>query len=105
MSRSSSGPGLAIDGAAGHGLGIIPFDGHLRFGEHNPISIEDARRRAWEWESRLARDSSLASRERRREERHSAPYPDERGYPEVNLIPTQSNPDAMRNMIGEPERR
>lgn len=50
ISRSSSGPGVAIEDHYGHGLGIVPFDGHLRFGEHNPISVEEARMRTLEWE-------------------------------------------------------
>ncbi|KAL8705748.1 MAG: hypothetical protein Q9201_001143 [Fulgogasparrea decipioides] len=109
LSRSSSGPGLAIDDSSSHGLGIVPFDGQLRFGEHNPISIEEARQRTWEWESRLAGDQSLSrSRERRRPDTHRTPYPDEgamRAYPEVNLIPTQSNLDSLREMAGEPAPR
>ncbi|KAL8934165.1 MAG: hypothetical protein Q9216_006041 [Gyalolechia sp. 2 TL-2023] len=105
MSRSSSGPGVAIEDHYGHGLGIIPFDGHLRFGDHNPISVEEARQRTHEWESRLAKEPTASmSRERAR----GVPYPDGaalRAYPEMNLIPTGSNPDAMRAMVGEPERR
>lgn len=105
ISRSSSGPGVAIEDSFGHGLGIVPFDGHLRFGEQNPISVEEARRRALEWEGRLARDRDLSrGRDRRRMETGGIPYPDERimmRYPEVNLIPTQSSPEAMRAMIGE----
>ena len=108
ISRSSSGPGVAIENSSGHGLGIVPFDGHLRFGEQNAFSVEDARRRALEWEGRLARDRDLSrGRERRRLETGGTPYPDERNmmrYPEVNLIPTQSSPEAMRAMIGERRR-
>ncbi|KAL9598742.1 MAG: hypothetical protein Q9219_004300 [cf. Caloplaca sp. 3 TL-2023] len=88
MSRSSSGPGVAIEGTSGHGLGIVPFDGHLRFGDHNPISVEEARQRTYEWESRLARRGRVVT------------HPDEAPYPDVNLIPTQSNPEAMREMAG-----
>ncbi|KAL8789100.1 MAG: hypothetical protein Q9213_001363 [Squamulea squamosa] len=107
MSRSSSGPGVAIQNPSGYGLGIIPFDGHLRFGEHEPISVEDAQRRTAEWERRLVRDRDLAQgRERRRIEMGGTPYPDERamtGYPELNLIPTQSSPEFLRAMVGENE--
>lgn len=105
MSRSSSGPGVAIDDSYGQGLAIIPFDGHLRFGEHDPVSVEEARQRTMEWGSRLAREPK-ASRSRGRG--RFVPYPDEsvmRGYPEFNLIPTQSSPEAMRAMIDESERR
>ncbi|KAL8833251.1 MAG: hypothetical protein Q9170_004383 [Blastenia crenularia] len=105
MSRSSSGPGVAIEDSSGHGLGIVPFDGNLHFGDHAPINIEEARQRTYEWESRLARESSaLGTRDRGR----GVPYlhdPAFRAYPEVNLIPTQSSPEAMRAMMGGPERR
>ena len=105
ISRSSSGPGVAIENSSGHGLGIVPFDGHLRFGEQNPISVEEARRRALEREGRLARDRDLSrGRECRRMETGGTPYSGERAmatYPEVNLMPTQSSPEAMRAMIGE----
>ncbi|KAL8803106.1 MAG: hypothetical protein Q9182_003356 [Xanthomendoza sp. 2 TL-2023] len=100
MSRSSSGPGIAFEDATG--LGIIPFEGHLRFGGHEPIDVEQARIRAWEWEERLARDAGSRERSRARRVREAGGAV---GYPEVNLIPTQSSPDAMRGMIGETERR
>ncbi|KAI4101067.1 MAG: hypothetical protein L6R37_005127 [Teloschistes peruensis] len=104
MSRSSSGPGLALEDASGYGLGIVPFDGQLRFGDNNPISVEEARQRTWEWESRLARDQNLSrSRERRRGERGNAPYPD--GSSAATLIPTQSNIETLRAMAGELRRR
>lgn len=45
MSRSSSGPGLALESPSG--LGIV------RFGEHEAISLEEARRRTFEHEARL----------------------------------------------------
>ncbi|KAL8716956.1 MAG: hypothetical protein Q9225_005757 [Loekoesia sp. 1 TL-2023] len=105
MSRSSSGPGVAIEHSYGHGLGIVPFDGHLRFGDHNPINVEEARQRTSEWGSRLAREPMIS---RSRERERGVPYQSEAtltAYPEVNLIPTQSNPDAMRAMVGEPGRR
>ncbi|KAL8724476.1 MAG: hypothetical protein Q9166_007928 [cf. Caloplaca sp. 2 TL-2023] len=99
MSRSSSGPGVAIDDPSGYGLGIVPFDGYLRFGEHEAVNVEEARMRAWEWEGRLSRSRDPGRRE--------VPYPVDvnMGYPEINLIPTQSSPEAMRRMVGEPERR
>ncbi|KAL9580566.1 MAG: hypothetical protein Q9212_004419 [Teloschistes hypoglaucus] len=104
MSRSSSGPGLALEDASGYGLGIVPFDGQLRFGDNNPISVEEARQRTWEWESRLARDQNPSrSRERRRSERRSVPYPDRNSS--ATLIPTQSNIETLRAMTGELGRR
>lgn len=55
MSRSSSGPGILIDGYPGDALGIVRFDepGLMQFGEHLPISIEEARRRTYDREQRL----------------------------------------------------
>ncbi|KAL8708808.1 MAG: hypothetical protein Q9220_006369 [cf. Caloplaca sp. 1 TL-2023] len=103
MSRSSSGPGVAIADASGHGLGIVPFDGHLRFGDHDPVNVEDARQRTWDWGTRLASDQRF-SRSRERAMRQAVHYEDidtQRRYPEVNLIPTQSSPDAVRAMLGE----
>ncbi|CAF9927161.1 hypothetical protein IMSHALPRED_007139 [Imshaugia aleurites] len=52
MSRSSSGPGVAVSDAPG---GIVRFDtaGSVQFGEHQPISLEEARRRTWQHEARL----------------------------------------------------
>ena len=49
MSRSSSGPGVAVSG------GIVHFDdaGSVQFGEHQPISLEEARRRTGLYEARL----------------------------------------------------
>ncbi|KAL8814232.1 MAG: hypothetical protein Q9223_006531 [Gallowayella weberi] len=100
MSRSSSGPGIAFQDATG--LGIIPFEGQLRFGGHKPINVEQARIRAWEWEGRLARDAEVRERSRARRGREVGGAV---GYPEVNLIPTQSSPDAMRGIVGESEPR
>ncbi|KAL8751221.1 MAG: hypothetical protein Q9184_006133 [Pyrenodesmia sp. 2 TL-2023] len=106
--RSSSGPGVAIDDSFGHGgLAIVPFDGRIRFGEHDPFSIEEARRRTEEWEWRLARESAATSRSRERS--RGAPYLGEDAmatwYPEVNLIPMQSSPEGPRVMPGDAERR
>ncbi|KAL9018684.1 MAG: hypothetical protein Q9185_003998 [Variospora sp. 1 TL-2023] len=102
MSRSSSGPGVAIEDDYGHGLGIVQFDGHLRFGEQVPIIVEEARQRALELEARLAAQRMASSG---REQRGRAVlYPFQgavRGYPEVNLIPTQ----AIRAIVGESKRR
>lgn len=92
MSRSSSGPGVAVSDAPG---GIVRFEdaGSVQFGEHQPISLEEARRRTWQYEARLRerqmemevmrvveRDGVMRDGGRRRE---SAPYP------ENNLIPTE----------------
>lgn len=108
MSRSSSGPGVAISDAPG---GIVRFDSaaSVQFGEHQPISLEEARRRTWEHEVRLRerhqgemdpvkevdegrwRQRGVDEWERQKggvvleedRRRESAPYP------EMNLIPTE----------------
>ena len=107
MSRSSSGPGVAVSDAPG---GIVPFDsaGSVQFGEHKPISLEEARQRTWEHEVKLReRHGGMEAlkevdeerwRQRKIEEwerqkgrvvqevdgrRESAPYP------ENSLIPTE----------------
>ncbi|KAI4262425.1 MAG: hypothetical protein L6R42_002395, partial [Xanthoria sp. 1 TBL-2021] len=48
MSRSSSGPGVAVEDSSGYGLGIVPFDCQIRFGDNHPFSVEEARRRTME---------------------------------------------------------
>ncbi|KAF6235486.1 hypothetical protein HO173_006169 [Letharia columbiana] len=107
MSRSSSGPGVAVSDAPGR---IIRFDnaGSVQFGEHQPISLEEARRRTKQHAVRLQdrhremealKEVDEESWRRRRVEerkrqkgrvmqegegrRESAPYP------ENNLIPTE----------------
>ena len=106
MSRSSSGPGVAVEGAS---TGIIPFDnypGSVQFGEHPPISVQEARRRTRELqreqealrelnEERIRQrmiDDVERSRERG-ERRESAPYPD------INLIPTSSDRMELEDMV------
>ena len=110
MSRSSSGPGIAILEAPG---GIVRFENarSVQFGEHQPIDFEDARRRTSQQEEKL-RDSN------RRREMQTLKEVDEEGrwrqmkieewerqkgsglperdgrresapYPENNLIPTE----------------
>ena len=59
MSRSTSGPGIALAGT--QGLSIAPFgfafggsgNGQLRFGQHEPISLDEARQRTVEHGRRL----------------------------------------------------
>ena len=135
MSRSSSGPGIAVEG----GLGIVQVDGVVQFGEHDPVRVEDARRRAWEWEEQLKRQR--AERDWRAEradgiDRDGGERDGERGrrgeweseggrgrtrlreqerkgqgegsgsgsrslrpYPNVNLIPTFTDPVKMSDLL------
>ena len=98
MSCSSSGPGIAISDAPG---GIVPFEdvGSVQFGEHQPISFEEARRRTWLRQRELeALKEMNEERERERERergrrgqawegrRESAAPPP---YPVDNTIPTE----------------
>lgn len=64
MSRSSSGPGVAVEGQPGGIVAFSPRPGFVQFGEHPPTSIEEAKRRAWEYERRLRGANA------------SAPYPE-----------------------------
>lgn len=95
MSRSSSGPGLAVDSPT-TGLGIVRFDGHLQFGELDAFSLEEARRRTLEHEERL--------RERERYARGTR-YGGAGGggggmpYPDINRIPTETDPLALESMV------
>ncbi|MCJ1398700.1 hypothetical protein MMC11_001901 [Xylographa trunciseda] len=63
MSRIGSGPGMMVEG-----LGIAEFGNEVVFGELEPVSVADARRRILEWEKQLGernRDrASQASRAR-----------------------------------------
>lgn len=65
MSRSTSGPGIALDGNAGLGIGIAQFgfggNGQLRFGQLEPFSVDEARRRTQERERRLLAEFELGA--------------------------------------------
>ena len=57
MSHAGSGPGMVVEG-----LGIAAFSKEVVFGEQEPISVADARRRILEWEEQLqARNRDIAS--------------------------------------------
>ena len=106
MSRSSSGPGVAVEGTS---TGIVPFDnypGSVQFGEHPPISVQEARLRTREmqrekealrelneerYQQRIIQDYERARE--RGERRESAPYPD------INLIPTGSDKMELEGMV------
>ena len=53
--RMGSGPGMAIEG-----LGVAEFSNEVVFGELEPISVADARRRILEWEGQLRARSTDA---------------------------------------------
>jgi hypothetical protein len=87
MSRGDSGPGFLVD-TNGNGRTLVSFtqtpQNHLRFGDHQPINIDEARRRAAEHQNRI--DSW-------RQEFDQGVY--RKPYPNVNLIPTASDLNAM----------
>jgi hypothetical protein len=87
MSRGDSGPGFLVD-TNGNGRTLVSFtqtpQNHLRFGDHEPINIDEARRRAAEHQNRI--DSW-------RQEFDQGVY--RKPYPNVNLIPTASDLNAM----------
>jgi hypothetical protein len=108
MSRTSSGPGVVVYGTPG---GIVPFEntGVVQFGEHPPVSVAEARRRAEEQALKLREQQREIEVQREmnderyrrhqieqfeRARRESAPYPN------INLIPTMSNNDDLQNMVG-----
>lgn len=114
MSRSSSGPGIALESPTS-GLGIVRFDpSSLQFGEHDAISLEDARRRTLQHEARLReRDREIAElrqrigevdEERARLRRVSGRAEGRRPYPDVNLIPTDSDEGGLERMVREGEK-
>lgn len=88
MSRSSSGPGFAVatEGLQGTVRGLV------QFGEHEPVSIEEARRRATDHEQRLLLVREVSrGRGRRREQTlddEQNPRSRSRPYPDINRIPT-----------------
>lgn len=127
MSRSSSGPGVAIPG------GIVHFDdaGSVQFGEHQPISLEEARRRTGLYEARLRErhremealreidEEKWRLRRGREWEREKEDLVTQRGaggvededagekmrrgsapYPETNLIPTEEAAAAAASVRG-----
>ncbi|PGH16231.1 hypothetical protein AJ80_05254 [Polytolypa hystricis UAMH7299] len=78
MSRTSSGPGMMVSPGRGLSRSLVEFSHtpstqHLQFGQHDPFSIDDARRRVVQ-----------------------TPYPTE------NLMPTASNADQLQSMIDTP---
>ena len=116
MSRSPSGPGVAVPDAPG---GIVRFDGagSVQFGEHRPISLEEARRRTWEHERRLRermgavrrdgngderwgptgrKDGSLAQQQQQAQGRRgSAPYPEDSRMPTEEGIVRGARPRGL----------
>ena len=122
MSRSSSGPGIAISEAPG---GIVRFEdaGSVQFGEHQPIILEDARRRTTQQQEKL-RDSNRrremqtlneVDEEERWRQRKIEEWERQKGgglperdrrwesapYPENNLIPTEGvNASNMGEVVG-----
>lgn len=86
-------------------IGIVRFDnaGQVQFGEHSPISLEEAGRRTREYEELLrlrgqeegrGKENGGKGRERVRARDGEKAMP----YPDVNLIPTGSDAGALVGM-------
>ncbi|KAI9857649.1 MAG: hypothetical protein M1830_006369 [Pleopsidium flavum] len=106
MSRSSSGPGIAVEGA-NHGLGIAQFGGKLRFGQHEPFSVEEARQRTLEHERRLRAFDQGAFRPPQPlwgqgnwgGKNSGAGGGLGQPYPDINLIPTSSDEVVLQGYV------
>ena len=105
MSRSGSGgggsrgAGVVVD--EDRGLGIAEFGAEVVFGELEPVRLEEARSRTRAWEEELrgrSRDGRIGGG-RARSGDAGVPYPD------VNLIPTESDRMVLDGMVGERGRR
>ena len=107
MSRSSSGPGVAVQGNPG---GIVPFDNPdvVQFGEHPPVSVAEARMRAEEQalklreqqrEIEVLREMSDERYRRHQIEKYERSRRESAPYPDINLIPTSSDNAALQNMV------
>jgi hypothetical protein len=101
MSRGSSGPGMMVDSGDGMSRSLIEF-GHvpstqlIRFGDLDPISVEEARRRTDQHERQLELHQGRY--------RSASPYqPVLPPYPNRNLMPSASNTDQLQEMSGQPQ--
>lgn len=99
MSRSSSGPGIALQSSQGDGLGIVGFGAppppppaEVQFGGMPGVDLREAGRRRRQHELRLEEEEEERRRSRARRE---APYPD------TNTIPSASDPVMLGRMVGE----
>ena len=96
MSRSSSGPGVAVEGTSATIVRFDNYPGSVQFGEHPPISVQEARLRTrqLQMEQEVLRElKEERDRQERGERRESAPYPD------INLIPTESDRVELEGMV------
>ncbi|OAX78989.1 hypothetical protein ACJ72_06697 [Emergomyces africanus] len=99
MSRASSGPGMMVDSGDGVTLSFVEFSHHpatqhIRFGEHDPINVMDARKRSGQYErpahSGQGGHSTLL--------KHSISPP----YPALNLMPSASDDSQLPSMTRSP---
>lgn len=128
MSRSSSGPGFAVERTPGSTPTIIGFDNHpgstqysthpgsVQFGEHPPVSFEEARRRTVEHELRLRerhremeaikeineqryQENKVREWEEAKARGEDGPRRESAPYPDINLIPTHSDGGTLQGMV------
>ncbi|KAG5287472.1 LipA and NB-ARC domain-containing protein [Histoplasma capsulatum G186AR] len=98
MSRASSGPGMMVDSGDGVTRSFVeisrrPSMQHIRFGEHEPINIADARMRSGVYENPTYAGQGVGAALKRST---SPPYPDQ------NLMPSASDDNKLQSLIGGP---
>ncbi|EDN02164.1 predicted protein [Histoplasma mississippiense (nom. inval.)] len=98
MSRASSGPGMMVDSGDGVTRSFVEFSRrpstqHIRFGEHEPINIADARMRSGVYENPTYAGQGVGTALKRST---SPPYPDQ------NLMPSASDDSKLQSLIGGP---
>ncbi|EER37160.1 LipA and NB-ARC domain-containing protein [Histoplasma capsulatum H143] len=98
MSRASSGPGMMVDSGDGVTRSFVEFSRrpsmqHIRFGEHEPINIADARMRSGVYENPTYAGQGVGAALKRST---SPPYPDQ------NLMPSASDDNKLQSLIGGP---
>ncbi|EEH39786.2 LipA and NB-ARC domain-containing protein [Paracoccidioides lutzii Pb01] len=101
MSRASSGPGMMVDSGDGMTRSFVEFSHHpatqyIRFGEHEPISVVEARMRSGRFARQFNPGQSIEST--RTNFSGSTPPP----YPSQNLMPSASDDDHLKWMIRNP---
>ncbi|PGH04037.1 hypothetical protein GX51_03707 [Blastomyces parvus] len=99
MSRASSGPGMMVDSGDGVTRSFVEFSHrpstqHIRFGEHEPINILDARSRSGHYE----RQSYPGQGMDHTFLKHSTSPP----YPDRNLMPSASDDNQLQSMVRTP---
>lgn len=91
MSRNSSGPGMVVGDGNVVEFGRVPASGNIRFGEQDPISVDEARLRTEQYEHWLASQYDWPS--------GMPPDPTQAPYPNQNLMPTSSDTGRLESLL------